>query len=638
MQDVKFLMRDHFLRYASYVICDRAIPHLIDGLKPVQRRILQTIFRMHDGKFHKVANVVGQTMALHPHGDAPIGEALTNLANKGFLFDCQGNFGNILTGDPAAAARYIEARLSSLARETLFNPELTQFVPSYDGRNAEPVTLPAKIPLLLMQGAEGIAVGMATKIFPHNFQELLEAEIAILEEKHYRLLPDFPTGGLADVSEYEKGRGKIRLRVKIEIKDPKTLVIRDICYGTTTESLIHSIDEAAKKGKIKIDSISDYTAEKVEIEIKLPRGQYAEEIIDHLYAYTECEVTLHSQIVVIRDDKPVEMDVDEMLRFHVEKLREYLKGELDLEEQKCLGVIFSKTLEQIFIEKRLYKNIEELEEYEEVFAVLEKSFKPYLKQLARAPQKEDFEKLLAIPIRRIGRFDIEKNRTEIKEIEEKLEAVRKNLKKLKEYQIAYLRGLIEKYGDLFPRHTKIRRMEEVDMRAIETKEVEVGVDLKSGYIGTDVEGKGRVRCTNFDKLLIIYKSGQYRVINIPEKQYVGLEKDPILHVGVADKQTVFSCCFKDSENGFFYAKRFIVKQFILDKMYRCLPEGAKLQYFTQKADMKLHVLLVPKPKQKMAIAEFDFAKVLVKGVEAHGVRIANRPVMEVREHDKSTVQ
>jgi len=634
MHDVKLLMRDHWLRYASYVILDRAIPHIADGLKPVQRRILHTLFKMHDGKFHKVANVVGQTMALHPHGDAPIGEALVNLAMKGFLLDTQGNFGNLLTGDSAAAARYIEARLSGLAKETLFNPSLTKFIPSYDGRAQEPVTLPAKIPLLLMQGAEGIAVGMATKIFPHNFKELLEASIAILEERHFRILPDFPTGGLADVSEYEKGRGKIRLRVKIEIKDPKTIVIREICHGTTTETLIQSIDEAAKKGKIKIDSISDYTAEKVEIEVKLPRGQYAEEIIDHLYAYSECEVALSSQVVVIKDNKPLEADVDEVLTYYVTSLKEQLKQELELDLQTCLEEIFHKTLEQLFIEKKIYKLIEDVEEYEEVFGVLEKGFKPYLKLLSRAPQKEDYEKLLAIPIRRIARFDIEKNKAEIKEADGKLAIIRRNLKDLKNYTISFLQKLIDKYGDLFPRKTKIRRMEEVDIRAIETKEVEVGVDKKTGYIGTKVEGKSHVKCTNYDKLLILYKSGTYKVISIPEKQYVGQEKDDILYIGVADKKTVFSCVYKNAENGASYAKRFIVKQFILDKVYNFLEEGMKLQYFTLNENQKLHLLLLPKPKQKMAIQEFDLAQVLVKGFQSHGVRMSHRPVMEVKEIEK----
>ncbi len=630
MQDVKHLMRDHYLRYASYVILDRAIPHIIDGLKPVQRRILHTLFKMHDGKFHKVANVVGQTMAYHPHGDAPISEALVNLANKGFLLDTQGNFGNLLTGDSAAASRYIETRLSPLAKEAVFNPQLTAYIPSYDGRNSEPVVFPCKLPLLLMQGAEGIAVGMSTKIFPHNFRELLEAEIAILEERSFRIIPDFPTGGLVDVSEYDKGRGKVRLRAKIDIKDAKTIVIREICYGTTTESLIHSIDEAAKKGKLKIDSIHDYTAEKVEIEVKLPRGQYAEEIIDHLYAYTECEVAISSQMVVIKDSKPIETDVDEVLRYHVEQLQSYLKAELQIDEKECLAQIFDKTLEQIFIENRLYKNIEEVEEYENVYKVLDKSFKPYLELLEREPVKEDYERLLNIPIRRIGRFDIQKNQEDIKAIGGKLQKVRTQLKKIKEFTISYLKGLIDKYGDEFPRKTRIKRLEEVDMRALETKEIEVGFDVKSGYLGTKVTGSEKITCTNFDKLLVMYKSGSYKVMNIPEKQYIGQEKDKIVHVGPADKTTLFSVCYREPKTGLAYAKRFIIKQFILDKVYRFIEEEMQLLYFSKESALKLLVQLVPKPKQKVAAQEFDFAKVATKGVQSQGNRIATRPVMEIK--------
>lgn len=372
MDDVKYFFKDNYLRYASYVILDRAIPHAIDGLKPVQRRILWTLFQMNDGKLHKVANVAGQTMALHPHGDAPIIDALVHIANKGFLFDTQGNFGNPFTGDPAAAARYIETRLTALALETLFNPQLTEFSPSYDGRASEPVVLPAKIPLLLMQGAEGIAVGMTTKILPHNFSELLEAEIAILEEKPFELLPDFPSGGIMDPSEYDQGRGKLKLRTKIQILDEKTLVIKEICHGTTTESVIRSIDEAAKKGKIKIEAINDYTAEKIEIEIKLPRGQYAHKTIDQLFAFTDCEITLHPQMLMIKEGMPWEASVNEMLQFHTELLQGYLKAELEFERDRLLEKIFEKTLEQLFIENRLYKHIEEIGNYEKIHDTIEK--------------------------------------------------------------------------------------------------------------------------------------------------------------------------------------------------------------------------------------------------------------------------
>ena len=519
MDDLKHQMKDHFIKYASYVILDRAIPNMVDGLKPVQRRILEILWRQNDDKLHKVANIVGQTMQLHPHGDAPIYEALINLANKGFVLDRQGNFGNIFTGDPSAAARYIETRLSPLARETLFNPDITEKIPSYDGRNFEPVTLPAKIPLLLMQGADGIAVGMSTHILPHNFTELLEAEIACLEGRNFKIFPDFPTGGIMDKSHYDKGRGKVKLRALIEIVDPPTHVIREICYGTTTESLIRSIDEAAKKGKIRIEAINDYTARDVEIEIKLPRGQYAEDILDALYGFTECEVSLTSQIVVIKEGLPVETDVHEILSYNAGKVVEFLKWELEIEKNRLLERVFYKTLERIFIENRIYKKIEKVKTLEGIYTELHESFKAYRKKLIREPTEEDLEKLLQIPIRRISQFDIDKNKEEISALEEAKRDVEKNLKNVKKYAIEHLRQLIIKYGEEYPRKTRVKAIEEIDRRAIETKEIKVGFDPATGFVGTKVSGPVKLSCTNFDKLLVFYKDGSYKAFNIPEKQF-----------------------------------------------------------------------------------------------------------------------
>lgn len=628
MQDLKSMMREHYLKYASYVILDRAIPNVADGLKPVQRRILHTLFNMHDGKFHKVANVVGQTMAYHPHGEAPIYEALVNLGMRGFLLDTQGNFGNLYTGDPAAAARYIETRLSPMALEVLFNPKITKYLPSYDGRNQEPITFPAKIPLLLLLGAEGIAVGMSTKILPHNFVELIEAEIAILEEKPFEVLPDFPTGGIMDASEYQGGKGKIKLRAKIDIRDQKTLVIREICYGTTTESLIHSIDEAAKRGKLKIDSISDFTSEQVEIEIKLARGQYANDVLDHLYHFTECQVNLVPQMISIKEDLPHELTASEVLQHHVKLLVEYLKQELLLEEQELLQHVFEKTLEQIFIENRLYKHIEETKSNEEMFQVLEKSIKPFHSLLARLPEKDDYERLLAIPIRRIARFDIEKNQQDIQALDKKLQKTRGHLKKLTPYAITYLKSLLTRYGESFKRKTEIQQIAAIDKKAIETKEISVGYDTKTGYVGTKVTGDVQITCTNYDKLLIFYKNGTYKVINTPEKLYAG---ENILFCGVADKKSVFSVCFKDPKSGFSYAKRFIVKQFILEKEYPFIEEGSELQYFSSKNEPTLLIQLLPKARQKLAAMQYEFKNVAIKGVTAHGIRLAPRPVMEINE-------
>ncbi len=613
MDDLKAQMKDYFLQYASYVVLDRAIPHIVDGLKPVQRRILEILFRQTDEKFHKVANMVGQAMQLHPHGDAPIYEALVNLANKGFLLDRQGNFGNIYTGDPSAAARYIETRLSSLAREVLFNPEITETTPSYDGRNQEPVTLPAKIPLLLMLGADGIAVGMSTRIFPHNFAELLEAEIAFLEGKTFRLFPDFPTGGIMDKSEYDKGRGKVKLRAKIEIKDPKTLVIKEICYGTTTESLIRSIDEAAKKGKIKIESIDDYTAKSVEIEIKLPRGQYAEELLDALYGFTECEVTLHSQIVVIKEGLPAEMDVHEVIGYHAEQLIRFLKRELEIERDRLLEKIFYKTLERIFIENRIYKKIETIKTLEGIHTTLAQSFKPYLKKLLREPTEEDRDRLLQIPIRRISQFDIDKNKEEISLLQESLDKVEKRLKNVKKYAIDYLKKLIEKYKDTFPRKTKFKAIEEIDRRSIETKEIKVGYDLASGFVGTKVTGKDSLPCTNFDKLLLLSKDGVYRAIAIPEKQFI----EKICFVGVADKKTVFTAVYKD-EKGFLWGKRFVVDKFILEKGYRYIDEKGELQFFSHKSDGEIEI----KMKGEKKVKKISFGEIPLMGAQTRGIRLS----------------
>lgn len=629
MDDLKLQMRDYFLRYASYVILDRAIPNVLDGLKPVQRRILHTLWNMDDGKLHKVANVAGQTMAFHPHGDAPITEALVNMANKGFLLDQQGNFGNLNTGDPAAAARYIETRLSAMAKETMFNPQLTEYIPSYDGRNKEPICLPAKIPVLLLQGTTGIAVGMATNILPHNFVEVLQAEIDFLQGKNFKILPDFFTGGIMDASEYQKGLGKVKLRAKISVKDPKSIVITEICHGTTTESLIRSIDEAAKRGKIKIESINDYTSEKVEIEIKMTRGHYSEDLIDSLYAYTECEVALNSQIVVIKDNQPWETDVHEILKLHATTLQNFLQKELELEKDRLLEKIFEKTLEQIFIENRLYKKIEEVKSNDKIHETVEKSLVPFHQELYRIPTHEDREKLLNIPIRRISRFDLDKNQEEIAGYRKELKQVEHDLKNILQYTISYIEGLIKKYGKDFPRKTKIKSIEELDMRAISTRTIKVGCDLESGFVGTKVT-TGTFECTNYDKILIMYQDGTYRVTNIPEKNYVHHTDNKAVFVGVADKKTVFNVIYKDPKTHMGLAKRFIISKFILDKEYRYFDENMSLEFISTDPEPNVEVLFIPKVKQKVSKVDFAFKDVIVKGVASKGNRVASRSIKKVR--------
>lgn len=623
MEDLKQQMQKNFLTYASYVILDRAIPNVTDGLKPVQRRILHTLFQMDDGKLHKVANVCGQTMAFHPHGDAPIQEALVNLANKNFLLDRQGNFGNIYTGDPASAARYIETRLSKLAKETMFNPDLTETLPSYDGRHLEPVTLPAKIPLLLMQGAEGIAVGMSTRILPHNFKELLESAIAILEGGRYEILPDFPTGGIMDASQYDRGRGKIKLRAKIEEADDKTLIIREICYGSTTESTIQSIDDAAKKGKIKIESIHDFTAGKVEIQIKLPRGQHAAQILEALYGFTECEVALHSQVIVIKDNLPWETDVDEILKLYVGKLQHYLKRELEIEQERFLEKIFQRTLERIFIEERLYKKIEEIDDLKKIHDTITKSLEPFRAELSRVPTQEDRDRLLAIPIRRISRFDINRHKQELEEIHAGLKRIEKDLKQLKKYTVNYLQGLLKTYGNEFARKTEIQRIEEIDRRAIDTRKVKVGIDAQNGFFGTKVSGDYAFECTNYDKILLFFSDGTYKVVNVPEKEF--FLKGTLTWIGVADKKTVMTAVWREPNKHHAMGKRFVVSKFILEKAYRFLDEGGQLDYFTSE-DPPGKITLQPKRGDSLLV---DLKEIPIKGASTKGQKLSTKEIKKI---------
>lgn len=638
MDDIKHVFKDNYLRYASYVILDRAIPNVIDGLKPVQRRILWTLFKMDDGKLHKVANVAGQTMALHPHGDAAIIDALVNLANKGYLLDTQGNFGNVHTGDPAAAARYIESRLAALAKETLFNTDLMSFIHSYDGRAKEPVVLPAKVPLLLLLGSEGIAVGMSTKILPHNFVEIIQSQIAILEGKSFKLYPDFPSGGLMDPSEYNDGQGKVRVRAKITSPDDKTLLISEICYGTTTESLIHSIDEAAKKGKLKIDSINDYTAENIEIEVKLPRGQHSDKVIEQLYAFTDCEITINSSLLCIKDNLPWEGSVTQVLNYQVELLQGYLKKELDLEEAELLEKIFEKTLERIFIENRLYKHIEKSTSYDHMHDALAKSLKQFHANLARIPTKEDQDRLLSIPIRRISQYDLDKNKNDTKALESRLATVQKQLKNVKKFTINYLKNLLKNYQDQFSRRTKIIKIAPVDKKAVYQNMIKVGYDLDTGYVGTKVSG-AQLECSPLDKLLLLFSNGSYCVINIPQKQYLQTEDKKIIWVGVADKSTIINVVYSDKKTKVPYIKRFIVKKFILDKEYHFLDIiNNKIELMSTDSAMVLSLEFLPEKGKKLVYRRCAFSDIDVKGVETRGVRLAKQRLKNVKVINKERVK
>ena len=614
-----------FLDYASYVIRDRAIPHLADGLKPVQRRILWALHRIDDGRFMKVANVTGETMKYHPHGNASIDDALVVLTNKRYLIEGQGNFGNIFTGDPPAAPRYIECRLTELARNELFNDEITELVPSYDGRNKEPVTLPSKLPLLLMLGTEGIAVGMTSRILPHNFPELLEAQIAILKKQPFKCLPDFQTGGLMDARGYKDGTGDVKVRAKIKVKDESTVLIKEIPPTTTTDSLIGSIEDASRKGKIKIKSVNDFTAEEVEIEVKAPSGVSADQLVDALYAFTDCEVTIASRIVVIRNNRPVEMTVSDVLRENTTQLVEILKRELQLKESKLQEELHFRTLERIFIEERIYKKIEQCKTNEAVLAAVHDGFKPFRKQLVRELTDADIDRLLQVRIRRISLFDINKHREEMQQVKEDLEETRKNLKGLTRYVIAHLEALLAKYGPLYPRLTKSSRYDEVDAREVAFKAFKVAYDRESGYIGHKVSGEEfRVECTKFDKLIMVFRDGHYQVVELPEKLFVGPD---VVYCGLPERERVFTCAYTNREAT--YLKRFTFGGTILNKIYHCIPPKSKVLFFEPDTPPELYIKYKPAPYQKINQQTCNPAEVEVKGPKTRGRQISIKDVSSI---------
>ena len=616
------MMTYNFMEFASYVIKDRAIPDIDDGLKPVQRRILHTLKKVDDGKYHKVANVVGETMKYHPHGDSSIYGALVNIANKDFFIDKQGNFGNIITGDNASAARYIECRLTPLAREVLFNKETTEFVDSYDGRNQEPIALPAKVPVLLMQGAEGIAVGMATKVFPHNFNELLKAQIDILNGKRIRLYPDFPQGGLMDVSQYDNGHGKVKVRAKIEKINKNTLVIKEIPAGTTTESLIQNIEDAVKNGKIKLSSINDFTGENVEIELKVSRGIDADRTMEALYAFTNCEISLSSNITIIKNNRPVIFSVPEVLHHNTQRLVDYLRWELEIEENKLNERFHEKTLEQIFIENRIYKRIEDCTEEDAVYEAVYAGLEPFKDQFRREVTREDIDRLLRIPIRRISLFDINKNRKELDDILKALEEVKYNLKHLKEYTINFIKELLKKYGKDYPRRTEVTELEQVDAKEIALSNTKVGLDRKGGYVGTSVSGADSFKCTEFDKIVVLFRDGKFKVMNIPDKLFVGRFYEAF----VVDKEQIYSIVYRDNKTGLSYHKRCKIDRFILEKEYQLCPPKCKIELFETNYGIVLECELENTARSKDQKAELIFDDIPVRGTTAKGFKTANRKI------------
>ena len=611
-----------FLQYASYVIRDRAIPNLEDGLKPVQRRIMWVLHTMDDGRFIKVASVTGEAMKYHPHGNASIDDAIVVLANKRYLIEGQGNYGNIFTGDPPAASRYIECRLTELARNEIFNDELTAFVRTYDDRKQEPVALPAKLPLLLMLGTEGIAVGMSSRILPHNFPELLEAQIAILKKQSFKCLPDFQTGGLMDAREYADGKGSIKVRARVKVKDESTVVIKEIPPTTTTESLIASIEDASRKGKIKIKSINDFTSEEVEIEIKAPNGVSAEQLVDALYAFTDCEVSISSRIVVIKNNRPVELTVSEVLRENTANLVSDIKRELELKERQLQDELHFKTLVRIFIEERIYKKIEQCKTAESVNEAVVEGFKPFRRQMYRELADTDVPMLLEVRIRRISLFDINKHREEMDKVKADLEETRNHLKNLTRYVIGRLEALIEKYGPLYPRLTRSSRYDEVEAKEVAFKAFKVAYDRESGYVGYKVSGEEfRLECTKFDKVLLVFKDGHYKVTELPEKLFVGPD---LFYCGLPERERVFTCAYTDRNAT--YLKRFTFGGTILNKEYFCIPEKSRILFFEEGTPKELFIRYKPAPHQKISQQTCDPNEIEVKSPKTRGRQISIKDV------------
>jgi len=614
----------NFLEYASYVIKERAIPDDADGLKPVQRRILWSLFEMDDGRFSKVANVIGHCMKYHPHGDRSIGDALVTLANRGYFIERQGNFGNIYTGDEASAARYIECRLTKLARETMFNKRITDFVPSYDGRNNEPLLLPAKLPVILLLGVEGIAVGMSTKILPHNFVEVLQAQIQCLKGQDFELFPDFLQGGRIDVSDYDRGRGKIGNRARIEKDGQKNLIIRELPWGTTTETVINSIESASHKGRIKISSIDDYTTDKVEINIRLARGVSSDEGLKRLYAHTDCEKTHTSNIVVIENENPVETTVTELVHFCTGRLVEILKLELKLELGDLKDRHHWLTLEQIFIENRLYREIEECDSWEKVRTTVKDSLKPFIEETKIEFTEEDIDKLLALKIRRISKFDIDAHKSEMGDIKKRMKEIRADLRNIAGYAIAYLEKLLDEYGKNYPRLTGIESFKDIDVKEVAIRNLKAGYSPETALIGTSIKGEFTYSVSDYDRFVFFLEDGRYKVIPMQDKYFI--PGKPLL-VDVLNKETIFTAVYKEKNTEVAYIKRFKVDSFILDKEYRVSPEGSEVILLTDKPEMQLDFWFVRTKRMRARKGDCLISEFKVTSSGAKGVQLCGRKMI-----------
>ena len=619
----------NFLEYASYVICDRAIPNVADGLKPVQRRIMHSLHEKDDGRFVKVANIVGHTMQYHPHGDASINDALVSLTNRGgYLIEGQGNFGNIYTGDRAAAGRYIECRLTPLAREELFNKELTRTVPSYDGRNQEPVTLPCKLPLLLMLGADGIAVGLSTAILTYNFIELLNEQVEILREKKRTPhkadpLPDFQLGGIMDVSEYNNGIGKVKVRAKIEERKGR-LIITELPFGQTTEKITASIEDAVKKKKVAVRVINDFTAEKVEIELVLSQGANPTQVEKALYAFTHCEVSAPSRIIVIRDKRPVEMTVDEILHLNTRQLLTILEGELNLKRDKLLDAFHTKTLVQIFVENRIYKKIEQCKTADTVRTAIRDGLEPFKKKLKRAIVPEDIEMLLGVPIKRISLFDINKNKADLDKILEELIEVEKNLMGLNGYAIRYVKKLITKYKDRYPRRTQVSTFKEIAVRELTASELDIKHDVDGQFIGTNVRGESLLKCSSLDKLIFVWGNGRYQMVSPPDKKFIDGD---MLCCEIFDRDREMTCVYTHQKAT--YIKRFKFGGTIKDRDYHLAPEKSKILLLQEGCPEEIYLRYRPAKGQRIHQQFFKTKELLIKGAKARGNRLTTKSVQYI---------
>ena len=633
MAYVKNLFDSNFIQYASYVIRDRAIPEITDGLKPVQRRIIHTLLKTDDGRFTKVANVCGKVMAYHPHGDASIYTALVNLANKDLFIDKQGNFGNMYTGDSASAPRYIECRLRPITKDILnTNPKITQYVDTYDSRDTEPLAFQAKLPLVLIMGAEGIAVGMRTYIMSHNIHEVIDAERKCLRGEKFQLYPDFPTGGLIDVSGYEDGLGKIVTRAKMDTSDDKKIVITELPYGSTTESLCNSIEKAVKNGKIKATSIQDYTSDKVNIEIRLQRGVYTKDVVDALYAFTDCEQTIYCNLLVIKDNMPVQMTCTQVIQYHAKQLVGILKQELELEKAALLEKLHLRTLERIFVEERIYKKIENQKTEEGVIKAVMDGFKPFKAELIRPITVDDVDHLLKIPIRRISLYDMNKNKQEVQAINDRIKEINRLLKHLVDYAISWLDGIEAKLdGITTRRRTQITNINTVDVKAVSKRDKPLRYDEKSGNLGTEVSGGEEVlKVTPYDKVLYVRKSGIYSVSECPKKIFVGPE---MRYCGLADKESLskvlFTILYRDPATQYVYIKRCKIAGYIMNRDYFFAPDGMEVLHVDTRKTFEFKLNYVPKGRIKKLTESFKAGNYEEKSLKAKGVRVVSKEVKDI---------